>query len=68
MTMCSSRNISACEYNFCVSGLLSMTVKVLSMIARAVVDGSVSAVMFHGWWILGIVAAAAIVGAVVFRR
>ncbi len=45
-----------------------MTVRILSMIARAVVDGSVSAVMFHGWWILGIVAAVAILGVVVFRR
>ncbi|MGA2696040.1 MAG: hypothetical protein ABSE92_08260 [Terriglobales bacterium] len=56
------------EYNFRVSNLLSMTVRVLSMIARAVVEGSVSAVMFHGWWILGIVAAVAIVGVVIFRR
>ncbi len=62
MTMCSARNITTVASTICcVSGLLSMTVRVLSMIARAIVDGSVSAVMFHGWWILGIV----VVGVVV---
>jgi len=44
-----------------------MTVRVLSMIARAVVDGSVSAVMLHGWWILLIVVAGVLVIAGAFR-
>jgi len=36
--------------------ILALTMRILGIIVRAIIGGSLSAFLFHGWWILGILA------------